>query len=128
MVELRAEKVRRVGDYVKEPEIYGDESGDVLIVSWGSTYGVVLTVVEKLRREGKNVSFYHLRWINPMPRSLEKYIHNFKYVLVPEVNAGQLIHLIRSEFLVDARGFNRIKGLPLRVGELKKEIENLIGG
>ncbi|MFQ5584570.1 MAG: transketolase C-terminal domain-containing protein, partial [Calditrichia bacterium] len=127
MVELRAEKVQRVGDYVKEPEIYGEEKGDVLIISWGSTYGVVLTVVEKLRNEGKKVSFYHLRWINPMPRSIEKYIHNFKHVLVPEVNAGQLIHLIRSKFLVDAKGFNRTKGLPLRVGELKKEIENLIG-
>lgn len=127
MVRLRAEKIKRIGDFVEEPEIYGDESGDVLIVSWGSTYGTVLTVVEQLRREGRSVSFYHLRWINPLPRSLEKYIGNFKKVIVPEVNMGQLAKIIRSEYLVDAIPFNVIKGLPIRVVELKSAIKELLG-
>jgi 2-oxoglutarate ferredoxin oxidoreductase subunit alpha len=126
MVRLRAQKIRRIGDFVEEPEIFGDESGDALIVSWGSTYGTVLTVVEQLRREGKKVSFYHLRWINPMPRSLGEYIGNFEKIIVPEVNLGQLAKIIRSEFLVDAVSFNKVKGLPLRVVELKDAINKLI--
>jgi 2-oxoglutarate ferredoxin oxidoreductase subunit alpha len=126
MIQLRSDKIGRVANSVTEPQIYGDESGDVLVVSWGSTYGVVLTVVDKLRKAGKKVSFYHLRWINPMPKSLGKYIKNFKKVIVPEVNAGQLIHILRSKYLVDAIGFNRVTGLPLRVGELKTAIEKLI--
>jgi 2-oxoglutarate ferredoxin oxidoreductase subunit alpha len=128
MVRIRAEKIQRIKDYVEEPEIYGDESGDVLIVSWGSTYGTVLTVVEQLRKEGKKVSFYHLRWINPLPNSLKKYIRNFKKVIVPEVNLGQLAKIIRSEYLVDAISFNKIRGLPLQVIELKNAVNELIEG
>ncbi len=126
MVRLRAEKIQRIGDFVEEPVIFGDESGDVLVVSWGSTHGTVLTVVEQLRREGKKVSFYHLRWINPLPRSLAKYIKNFRKVIVPEVNSGQLAKIIRSEYLVDAVSFNKVKGLPLRVVELKSAINELM--
>ena len=128
MVRLRAEKIQRIKDYVEEPEIYGDESGDVLIVSWGSTYGTVLTVVEQLRKEGKKVSFYHLRWINPLPDNLGKYVKNFKKVIVPEVNLGQLVKIIRSEYLIDAVSFNKVRGLPLQVIELKNAVNDLIEG
>ena len=128
MVRLRAEKIQRIKDYVEEPEIYGDESGDVLIVSWGSTYGTVLTVVEHLRKEGKKVSFYHLRWINPLPDNLGKYVKNFKKVIVPEVNLGQLVKIIRSEYLIDAVSFNKVRGLPLQVIELKNAVNDLIEG
>lgn len=127
MVEFRAEKVQRVGDFVNEPEIYGDKSGDVLVISWGSTYGSVLTAVEELRKEGKKVSFYHLRWLNPLPKSLGKYLPNFNNVLVPEINTGQLLQFIRSKYLVDAVGLNVIKGLPIAVSELKNAIQNMIG-
>lgn len=126
MVRLRAQKIQRIRDFVEEPEIYGDESGDALIVSWGSTYGTVLTVVDQLRREGKKVSFYHLRWLNPMPRSLKTYIGNFEKIIVPEVNLGQLVKIIRSEYLVDAISFNKVKGLPLRVVELKDAVNKII--
>ncbi len=128
MVRLRAEKIQRIGNYVDEPDIYGDASGDVLVVSWGSTRGVVLTAVEQLRKQGKKVSFYHLRWINPLPKSLGKYVKNFKRVLVPEINLGQLIHIVRSKYLVDAVGFNRVKGLPLHLDELKSKINELVEG
>lgn len=126
MIQLRAEKVQRVGKFVEEPAIYGDEEGDVLVVSWGSTYGTVLTTVEQLRKEGKRVSFYHLRWINPLPGKLERYLHSFKKILVPEVNSGQLRQMIRATYLVDAIGFNRVKGQPLAVSELKSAIEELL--
>jgi 2-oxoglutarate ferredoxin oxidoreductase subunit alpha len=126
MVRLRAEKIQRIKDYVKEPKIYGDESGDILIVSWGSTYGTVLTVVDQLRKEGEKVSFYHLRWINPLPDNLGKYIKNFKKVIVPEVNLGQLAKIIRSEYLIEAVSFNKIRGLPLQVIELKNAVTKLI--
>ena len=116
----------KIKDYVEEPKIFGDESGDVLVVSWGSTYGTVLTVVEQLRKEGKKVSFYHLRWINPLPNSLRKYIKNFKKVIVPEVNLGQLAKIIRSEYLVDANSFNKVRGLPLQIIDLKNAINKLI--
>lgn len=126
MVRLRAEKVQRVGDFVEEPEIYGDPQGEVLVVSWGSTYGTVLTAVEQLRQEGKSVSFYHLRWVNPLPKKLETYIRQFRKVIVPEVNLGQLRQIIRSAYLVDAVGFNRMKGQPIAVSELKQAIEALL--
>jgi 2-oxoglutarate ferredoxin oxidoreductase subunit alpha len=87
-----------------------------------------LTAVEQLRKQGKKVSFYHLRWINPLPKSLGKYIKNFKRVLVPEINLGQLIHIVRSKYLVDAVGFNRVKGLPLHLDELKSKINELVKG
>jgi len=126
MVRLRAEKIQRIGNFVEQPEIYGDPEGDVLIISWGSTYGTVLTTVERLRKEGKRVSFYHLRWINPLPQKLGEYIKQFKRVLIPEINMGQLRQLIRSTYLVDAVGFNKVKGQPISVSELKAVINKMI--
>ena len=126
MVRLRAEKIQRITEVVEEPTLHGDKTGEVLVISWGSTYGTVLTVVDYLRKKGEKVSFYHLRWINPLPKSLEKHIKNFKKILVPEVNLGQLIDIIRAKYLVDAVGFNRVKGLPLRIDALKSAILELI--
>lgn len=126
MVRLRAEKVQRIGNFVEQPEIYGNAEGDVLVISWGSTYGTVLTAVERLRKEGKRVSFYHLRWINPLPQKLGEYIKQFKKVLIPEINMGQLRQLIRSLYLVDAEGLNKVKGQPISVSELKAAINKMI--
>jgi len=126
MVRLRAEKVQRIGNFVEQPEIYGYPEGDVLIISWGSTYGTVLTTVEQLRKEGKKVSFYHLRWINPLPQKLGEHIKRFKKVLIPEINTGQLRQIIRSTYLVDAEGFNKVKGQPISASELKAVINKMI--
>lgn len=126
MSRYRAEKVARIADFVEEPQIYGEPEGDILVVSWGSTYGTVLTVVERLIKAGKKVSFYHLRWLNPLPRGLETHLHNFKKVLVPEINLGQLRQILRSRYLVDAAGFNKVRGLPISVHELQAEIEKMI--
>ncbi len=128
MVRLRAEKVKRIADYVNNPEIYGEPEGDLLIISWGSTYGTVFTAMEKIQGRGLKVSWYHLRWVNPLPKNLGEYIKNFKKILVPEVNLGQLIKIIRSEYLVDAEGFNKVRGLPLRTDDIIEEIEAQLKG
>jgi len=125
MTEIRAEKVERVGDFVQLPEVKGDAEGDVLVVSWGSTHGAVITAVEELQNEGKSVSYFHLRWVNPLPKNLKDILPKFKNVIVPEVNSGQLLGLLRSRFLIDAIGFNRVKGQPLQVAELKAAIKEL---
>jgi 2-oxoglutarate ferredoxin oxidoreductase subunit alpha len=123
MVRIRAAKVERINNYLEHPEINGDPEGDLLIVSWGSTYGTVFAAIEVLRKKGKKVSWFHLRWINPLPPTLEKYIHNFKKVVVPEINLGQLSRLLREKYLVDVKGFNRVRGLPLNTNELIEGIE-----
>jgi 2-oxoglutarate ferredoxin oxidoreductase subunit alpha len=128
MIRLRGEKVQRVGNFVKDPELFGDENGDLLVVSWGSTYGTVRNIVEELQHEGKKISHYHMRWINPMPKNLGNFIKNFKYVLVPEINLGQLIKLLRSEYLVDAKGYNVVRGLPLRTRDLKNHMYEILKG
>jgi len=126
MVHTRAEKIERVGKFVKEPEILGADEGELLIVGWGSTHGTILTAVEQLQQEGKDVSYYHLRWLNPLPKNLGYYLKNFNKILVPEINLGQLAQVLRARYLVDAISFNKVKGLPLRVGELKEKINQLL--
>jgi len=123
MVRERAEKVARIVDYVKEPELFGPQEGDVLIVSWGSTYGVVYTAMEEIKKRNWSVSWIHLHWINPLPRMLEKYIHSFKKVVVPEVNLGQLVKILRSEYLVDVQGYNKVRGLPLNTADIIEAVE-----
>ncbi len=128
MIRMRDEKVQKIADYVEDSKIFGEDRGDMLVVSWGSTFGSVRAVVEKLQHEGKKVSNFHLRWINPLPKSLGKYLKNFKYILVPEINLGQLIKILRSEYLVDAKGYNVVRGLPLRTRDLKNKIEEILKG
>ena len=128
MVELRAGKVAKVGDFVNEPEIIGPDEGKLLVVSWGSTYGSVFTAVDELRQEGKSVAYYHLRWINPLPKKLAYYIKNFDHILVPEINTGHLARVLRDHYNVPVHQFNRIKGQPLMVHELKDEMKKLIEG
>lgn len=128
MVRIRAEKVKKIADFIKEPKLYGESEGDLLIVSWGSTYGTVYNAIEEIEKRGQKASWVHLRWINPLPKNLETFIHNFKNVLVPEINLGQLIKILRAEYLVDAKGFNVVKGLPLNTGELVAAIEPYLKG
>lgn len=128
MVHLRAEKVNRIGQFVNEPLIDGDEQGELLIVSWGSTYGTIKSALGKLREKHKNVSWLHLRWINPLPKILENVIHNFKHVFVPEINAGQLVKIIRAEYLVDAKPYNKIRGLPFNTNDIIEAIHKILKG
>ncbi|MCK5853476.1 2-oxoacid:acceptor oxidoreductase subunit alpha [bacterium] len=127
MTDFRAKKVENVNDFAKEPEFNGNEEGDLLILSWGSTYGAIYTALKALKTD-KNVSWCHLRWVNPLPRCLGEKLSKFKKILIPEVNAGQLIKLVREKYLVDAVGFNRVKGQPLSSHELMEDIESQLKG
>ncbi|MEM9827370.1 MAG: 2-oxoacid:acceptor oxidoreductase subunit alpha [Planctomycetota bacterium] len=122
MVKTRAEKVRRIADRIDDQDILGDPEGDVLVVSWGGTYGACHTAVANLRREGHRVSHAHLRYIHPMPKNIGKLLRSFKTVVVPELNSGQLRMLLRAEYLVDCIGINKIQGKPFTVTELVARI------
>jgi hypothetical protein len=124
---VRAEKVARVARDIPPTEIYGDTTGDLLILGWGSTYGSIRSAVERLQSRGKRVSHAHLRYLNPLPSDLGEMLKNFKHVLMPELNAGQLRMLIRAKYLVDAVGFNLVRGKPFQIGEIEAKAESLLG-
>jgi 2-oxoglutarate ferredoxin oxidoreductase subunit alpha len=126
MVRLRAEKIARVANFIPEVEVFGKPEGKVLVVGWGGTYGAITSAVESLQRKGRAVSSIHLRYLNPFPKNLGKVLSRFEKVLVPELNLGQLRWLLRARYLVDAVGFNKVKGLPFKISELVKEIEGLL--
>jgi 2-oxoglutarate ferredoxin oxidoreductase subunit alpha len=128
MVKLRAEKIDRIADDVPEQTIDGEPEGDMLVVGWGSTYGSIKSAVNSLRAKGIKVSYVHLRYINPFPKNLGEILYRFKKILVPEINNGQLVKLLRQKYLVPALGFNMIKGLPLRSEEIERTIEEMLGG
>ncbi len=120
MVRLRAEKVRKVVEGVPPLDLSnGVESGDLLILGWGSTYGAIKTAVNELCAEGQCVGHVHLRYLFPFRKELGELISRFKRVLIPEMNSGQLRQLIRAEFLVDAKGLNKIQGMPFTAAEIK---------
>ena len=127
MVELRQEKVNRIQNDIDPTEVYGKNNGDMLIISWGGTYGSCRSAVETLNDEKKSVSHVHLRWINPLPKDLGEIIIKFKNVLVPEINMGQLIKLIRSEYLVDAKGLNQVTGRPISASKIIETVKEIIG-
>ena len=123
MVYLRRNKVEKIADFIPLQDLdSGEENGDVLVLGWGSTYGSIRTAVGELRQEGLNVSHAHLRYLNPFPRNLGELISGFRQVLVPEINDGQLVRMIRDQFMIPAAGINKIKGRPFGVDELKDEI------
>jgi 2-oxoglutarate ferredoxin oxidoreductase subunit alpha len=99
-----------------------------LLLSWGGTYGAVLAAVQQCLAAGKSVAHAHLRYLNPFPKNLGDIVKRFKKVLIPELNTGQLRLLIRSEFLVDAKGFNKVQGKPFLVRELIERINQTLEG
>ncbi|MCC7430744.1 2-oxoacid:acceptor oxidoreductase subunit alpha [bacterium] len=128
MTNLRFEKIEKVASFYPKTEIFGKEKGELLVISWGGTYGSIHTAMEKCLKKGLSVSHVHLRYINPLPNDLAGIIKNFRQVLVPELNNGQLIKVIRDKYLVDAKGFNKVKGLPFTSGELEAKFIEMIGG
>jgi 2-oxoglutarate ferredoxin oxidoreductase subunit alpha len=127
MVDTRAKKVENVATQIPLQEIEGPSSGDLLVLSWGGTYGACKTAVEACLNQGLSVAHAHLRWMNPFPRNLEKILRSYKKVLIPELNKGQLRTFIRSKFLVDAQGYNKVQGRPFAVQELVNEIRKQLG-
>jgi 2-oxoglutarate ferredoxin oxidoreductase subunit alpha len=127
MVRTRAAKIQRVMAEIPPTFINGPETGDLLVIGWGGTAGAITAAVERAQADGIPVSAIHLRHLNPLPPDLESIMRRFKKVMVPEINSGQLIKILRAEFLVDAQGFNKVRGLPLVSEELYAAIVELVG-
>jgi len=126
MVKVRAAKVARIADSIPLQTIdSGADSGKVLVLGWGSTYGVIKTALKECLEEGLEVSHAHLRYIEPFPKNLGEIIKKFDKVLIPEMNNGQLVKIIRDKFLVDAKGLNKIKGIPFSTPEIVLAIKEL---
>jgi len=123
MTRERAEKVQRAVQSIPKLEVEGPERGDVLLLGWGSTYGPITTAAARLLAAGHHVSSVNLRHLNPFPCNLEEILTNFKKVLIPENNMGQLCMLIRAKFLVDAVPITYVRGRSFRVNELVASIQ-----
>ncbi|QDS97333.1 2-oxoacid:acceptor oxidoreductase subunit alpha [Adhaeretor mobilis] len=126
MTDVRQRKVDLVADDIPEQEVNGEKTGDLLVLSWGGTYGSCTTAVRKAQAAGKKVSHCHLRYINPFPKELEAILNGFKQVLIPELNMGQLRSIIRDRFLVDAQGLNKVQGKPFSVAEISAKIDEMV--
>ena len=127
MVKLRQEKVDKIADHIPLQEIdNGPEEGKILVLGWGSTYGAIKSAVNELVKEGHAVSHAHLRYLRPFPKNLGDIIKRFDKVLIPEINNGQLIKIIRDQYMVDAIGYNKIMGIPITSTEMIEEIKELL--
>ena len=126
MCRLRAEKVERVKDFIPETNPDGPPEGDLLVLSWGGTFGAVYNACKEIRNKGLAVAHLHLRHLNPFPRGLDKVLSSYKKILIPELNLGQLALLIRGKFLIDAVSFTKIQGRPFTTSEVKQKIEEML--
>ncbi len=127
MCKTRAQKVANVADDVPLQELDGPDSGDLLVLSWGGTYGACATAVHQTQGAGKKVSHCHLRYLNPFPKNFEKILRSFDKVMIPELNLGQLSVMVRSEFLIDTIGLTKVQGKPFSVAEIVDKINEVLG-
>ncbi len=127
MVKTREAKVEMIANSIPLQTLdSGPEKGDVLVLGWGSTYGSIKSAVMDLQAEGMQVAHAHLRHLRPFPRNLGDILANYKHILIPEINNGQLIKIIRDKYLVDAKGYNKIKGTPITRSELTTAIREIV--
>jgi 2-oxoglutarate/2-oxoacid ferredoxin oxidoreductase subunit alpha len=123
MVRLRAQKVAGIAQDIPELEVDDPDAAETLVLSWGGTYGSVAAGVRRVRASGKKVAHAHVRHLNPFPRNTGEVLRGYDKVLVPEINLGQLLKLVRAEFLVDATGFNLVRGIPFKASEVADAID-----
>lgn len=127
MVKIRQEKVDKIAEYIPAQKLdSGAEKGKILVLGWGSTYGAIKSACAELQAKGHAVSHAHLRYVRPFPKNLGDIIKNFDTVLIPEINNGQLIKIIRDVYMVDAKGYNKIMGVPITKTELVAKIEEML--
>ena len=127
MVKIRQEKVDKIAEYIPEQKIdSGADKGKVLVLGWGSTYGAIKSAAAELQAQGHAVSHAHLRHMRPFPKNLGDILKNFDTILIPEINNGQLIKIIRDVYFVDAKGYNKIMGIPITKTELVEEIRKYL--
>jgi 2-oxoglutarate/2-oxoacid ferredoxin oxidoreductase subunit alpha len=128
MVKIREEKVSKIADYIPEQTLdSGPEKGKILVLGWGSTYGAIKSAVAELQQQGYAVSHAHLRYVRPFPKNLGTILKNFDHVLIPEINNGQLIKIIRDQYFIDAKGYNKIMGVPITKTELVMKLHEMLG-
>ncbi len=127
MVNIREEKIEKIADYIPLQQLdNGPEKGQVLVLGWGSTYGAIKSAVQELLDQGIAVAHAHLRYIRPFPKNLGEILNNYEQVLIPEINNGQLIKIIRDKYFIDAKGYNKIMGIPITKGEIIDKVKNMI--
>jgi len=127
MVDIRAAKVAKVQDFIPNQEVIGEQSGDVLVVGWGGTFGHIFSAVSELQKEGKKVSLAHFNYIDPLPKNTGEIFKNFKKIIVCELNLGQFATYLRSQFMnIEFTQYNKVQGLPFTVIELKEKINQLL--
>jgi len=127
MVNIRQEKVDRIADHIPAQQLdSGPATGKILVLGWGSTYGAIKSAVSVLQQQGQAVSHAHLRYIRPFPKNLGSLLRNFEQVLIPEINSGQLIKIIRDVYLVDAKGYNKVMGVPITKTELVEQLQRML--
>jgi 2-oxoglutarate ferredoxin oxidoreductase subunit alpha len=128
MVRIRQEKVDKIAEYIPKQELdSGPAKGKILVLGWGSTYGAIKSAVSDLQARGEQVSHAHLRHMRPFPKNLGDLMKNFNKVLIPEINNGQLIKIIRDQYMIDATGYNKIMGVPITKTELVMKLDEMLG-
>ncbi|MCH9028246.1 MAG: 2-oxoacid:acceptor oxidoreductase subunit alpha [Bacteroidetes bacterium] len=128
MVRIRNQKIQNIANDIPELKVDGDDSGDLLVLGWGGTYGTLKDAVRLGRKKGYKVSHAHLRYINPLPKNTKDVLKSFSKVLIPEINLGQLASLIKSEFLIEVEQQNLVRGLPFKTEDVLGKITELLGG
>ena len=127
MTITRQKKIDNIVNDIPPTEIFGESSGDLLILSWGGTKGACRSAAEDLQANGESISHVHLRWVNPLPKDLGEILIRFKNILIPEINMGQLIRLVRSEYLLDAQGLNLMRGKPIGKSRIIEKVNEILG-
>ncbi len=128
MTNLRKAKVEKIADEIPLAEVFGEKTGKVLVVGWGSTFGAIRSGVSRKQAEGAKVSHLHIRHMNPLPKNIGDILKNYDHVIVPEMNTGQLIHILRGKFLVDCIGLNKVTGQPFKAMEIQAKIDEVLKG
>ena len=127
MVRERAEKIARLAEIIPEQDVFGPASGELLLLSWGGTFGSVRSAVAQAQRRGLSVAHAHLRYLNPFPRNLRDILGRYRQVVVPELNGGQLAFLLRGRFALDIQSYTKVHGRPFTIGEISRKIEQVLG-
>ncbi|MCX6150001.1 MAG: 2-oxoacid:acceptor oxidoreductase subunit alpha [Ignavibacteriales bacterium] len=128
MVRLRTQKVKNIENDIPELEVIHEQEGELLVLGWGSTFGAITEAINRVRKNGSKVSHAHLKYLNPFPKNTGKVLKNFKKILIPEINLGQLAKMIRSDYLIDVIQFNLVRGLPFKAVEIEEKLNALLGG
>ncbi|MHA2245136.1 MAG: 2-oxoacid:acceptor oxidoreductase subunit alpha [Candidatus Hodarchaeales archaeon] len=127
MVKARAEKIRRIARDIPLQKIEGPKNGDLLVLSWGSTYGGAHTAAENMRNQGFNVANANLKYLNPFPLNLEEILQSYEKILIPEMNLGQLQFLVQARYSIITTGLSKVQGRPIQVREIENKISNILG-